>query len=151
VICHTWLVGSFLGIALTWGTGLASWGYAKFIATCNQLGFISSLWLGECGAVVQSWSNISASFYQWDLSCWQSQNLESASAVGDTYPVAPCLRVNGIGTLVAAICGSCSRLLFILVILAGKLWGKSRLLYTQWYDYGLALLSGTVAMLACPG
>jgi len=42
----------------------------------------------NCGAVVQSWSNISASFSPMGLFnlVGSLQNLESASAVGDTYP-----------------------------------------------------------------
>ncbi len=35
------------------------------------------------------------------------QNLESAEAAGDRYPTAPCLAVNGLGSLVAACLGSC--------------------------------------------
>jgi AGZA family xanthine/uracil permease-like MFS transporter len=35
------------------------------------------------------------------------QNLESAEAAGDAFPGAPCLAVNGLGTLVAAAFGSC--------------------------------------------
>jgi adenine/guanine/hypoxanthine permease len=35
------------------------------------------------------------------------QNLESAEAAGDRFPTAPCLVVNGIGSLVAATLGSC--------------------------------------------
>jgi AGZA family xanthine/uracil permease-like MFS transporter len=35
------------------------------------------------------------------------QNLESAEAAGDAYPTAPCLAVNGVGSLVAAALGSC--------------------------------------------
>lgn len=35
------------------------------------------------------------------------QNLESAEAAGDTFPSAPCLTANGIGSLVAAGFGSC--------------------------------------------
>jgi AGZA family xanthine/uracil permease-like MFS transporter len=35
------------------------------------------------------------------------QNLESAEAAGDAYPTAPCLAVNGLGSLVAAALGSC--------------------------------------------
>jgi AGZA family xanthine/uracil permease-like MFS transporter len=35
------------------------------------------------------------------------QNLESADAAGDPYPTAPCLAVNGVGSLVAACLGSC--------------------------------------------
>src|SRR6185436_9857270 len=35
------------------------------------------------------------------------QNLESAEAAGDRFPTAPCLTVNGVGSLVAAALGSC--------------------------------------------
>lgn len=35
------------------------------------------------------------------------QNLESAEAAGDTYPTAPSLLVNGLGSTVAAVFGSC--------------------------------------------
>lgn len=35
------------------------------------------------------------------------QNLESAEAAGDKYPVAPSLAANGIGTILAALFGSC--------------------------------------------
>ena len=35
------------------------------------------------------------------------QNLESAEAAGDSFPSAPCLAVNGVGSLVAAAFGSC--------------------------------------------
>ncbi|HPF37646.1 MAG TPA: NCS2 family permease [Phycisphaerae bacterium] len=35
------------------------------------------------------------------------QNIESAEAAGDRYATGPSLAVNGVGTIVAAICGSC--------------------------------------------
>jgi AGZA family xanthine/uracil permease-like MFS transporter len=35
------------------------------------------------------------------------QNIESAEAAGDRYPTAPCLAVNGLGSLAAAVFGSC--------------------------------------------
>ena len=35
------------------------------------------------------------------------QNIESAEAAGDRYPTMPCLAVNGIGSIVAALFGSC--------------------------------------------
>ncbi len=35
------------------------------------------------------------------------QNIESAEAAGDRYPTAPCLAVNGLGSLAAALFGSC--------------------------------------------
>jgi AGZA family xanthine/uracil permease-like MFS transporter len=35
------------------------------------------------------------------------QNIESAEAAGDSFPTRPSLAVNGIGTIAAALCGSC--------------------------------------------
>jgi len=35
------------------------------------------------------------------------QNIESAEAAGDTYPTMPCMAVNGAGSVVAAVFGSC--------------------------------------------
>jgi AGZA family xanthine/uracil permease-like MFS transporter len=35
------------------------------------------------------------------------QNLESAEAAGDVYPATPCLVANGVGSMVAAVFGSC--------------------------------------------
>jgi AGZA family xanthine/uracil permease-like MFS transporter len=35
------------------------------------------------------------------------QNIESAEAAGDTYPAAPAMAMNGVGTIVAALLGSC--------------------------------------------
>ncbi len=35
------------------------------------------------------------------------QNIESAEAAGDSYPTAPSMAVNGVGTIVAALFGSC--------------------------------------------
>ncbi len=35
------------------------------------------------------------------------QNIESADAAGDAYPAMPCMAVNGLGSIVAAMLGSC--------------------------------------------
>ena len=76
------------------------------------------------------------------------QNLESAEAAGDRYPTAPCLAVNGIGTLVAASCGSC----FPTTIYIGHPGWKemgARIGYS-WLNglvMGLLCLSGTVGLL----
>ena len=35
------------------------------------------------------------------------QNLESAEAAGDRYPSAPCMAINGVGSIAAAVFGSC--------------------------------------------
>jgi len=47
VLAMPGLLAVLFGIALTWETGLASWGMPSLSLTCNQLGFIPSLWLGE--------------------------------------------------------------------------------------------------------
>ena len=71
------------------------------------------------------------------------QNLESAEAAGDRYPAAPCLAVNGIGTLTAAIFGSC----FPTTIYIGHPGlesdgSKGWLFLAQWFSHGCALSDG---------
>jgi AGZA family xanthine/uracil permease-like MFS transporter len=76
------------------------------------------------------------------------QNLESAEAAGDRYPTAPCLAVNGLGTVVAALFGSC----FPTTIYIGHPGWKqlgARIGYS-WLNgliMGLFCLSGTVGLL----
>ena len=77
------------------------------------------------------------------------QNLESAAAAGDRYPAAPCLSVNGIGTIVAACFGSC----FPTTIYIGHPGWKAmgaRVGYS-WLNglvMGLLCVSGTVGILS---
>jgi AGZA family xanthine/uracil permease-like MFS transporter len=77
------------------------------------------------------------------------QNLESAEAAGDRFPAAPCLAANGIGTIVAAIFGSC----FPTTIYIGHPGWKAmgaRIGYS-WLNgliMGLFCLSGMIALLA---
>ncbi|MEH1874654.1 NCS2 family permease [Nostoc sp.] len=146
------LLAVLLGIALAWGTGLASWDHAKFIATLQPIRFyFPSLWLGDLWSsrsVLVGYFSIILPMGLFNL-VGSLQNLESASAAGDTYPVAPCLRINGIGTLVAAICGSC----FPTTIYIGHPGWKAmgaRVGYSilNGIIMGLLCLSGTVAILA---
>ncbi|MEH1779871.1 MAG: NCS2 family permease [Nostoc sp.] len=146
------LLAVMLGIALAWVTGLASWDHAKLIATLEPIRlYLPSLWLGKLWSsrsVLVEYFSIILPMGLFNL-VGSLQNLESASAAGDTYPVAPCLRVNGIGTLVAAICGSC----FPTTIYIGHPGWKAmgaRVGYSilNGIIMSLLCLSGTVAMLA---
>lgn len=101
------MVAVAVGTALAWGTGLAPVG-----ETPVWSGFsLPNLWIGD---IVKS---LSAGTLLGYLSVilpmglfnvvGSLQNIESAEAAGDSYPTAPSLAVNGIGTIVAALCGSC--------------------------------------------
>jgi adenine/guanine/hypoxanthine permease len=99
-----------LGIALAWGTGLVQWNNAAFQTAVQPIGWHGpSLWIGalwEQRSVLVNYFSIILPMGLFNL-VGSLQNLESAEAAGDCYPTAPCLAANGIGTLVAALCGSC--------------------------------------------
>ena len=146
------LLSVMLGIALAWGTGLVSWEQAKFAATLEPIGFyLPGFWLGnlwDSRSVLVEYFSIILPMGLFNL-VGSLQNLESAAAAGDDYPAAPCLAVNGIGTLVAAVCGSC----FPTTIYIGHPGWKAlgaRVGYSvlNGIIMGLLCLSGTVAMLA---
>jgi AGZA family xanthine/uracil permease-like MFS transporter len=77
------------------------------------------------------------------------QNIESAEAAGDSFPTAPSLAVNGVGTIVAALCGSC----FPTTIYIGHpgwkaLGARSGYSILNGIFMALLCLTGTLAMLA---
>ncbi len=146
------LLAVLLGIALAWGTGLVSWDYAKFTATLEPIGiYLPGLWLGKLWSsrsVLVEYFSIILPMGLFNL-VGSLQNLESAEAAGDTYPTTPCLAVNGIGTLVAVICGSC----FPTTIYIGHPGWKAlgaRVGYSivNGILMGVLCLTGTVAVLA---
>jgi AGZA family xanthine/uracil permease-like MFS transporter len=104
------LLAVLLGMALAWGTGLRSWEQSQFteaIAPFNL--YLPHLWLGDIWQnreILLTYLSIILPMGLFNLvgSC---QNLESAEAAGDRYEATPCLAANGIGTIVAAVCGSC--------------------------------------------
>jgi len=104
------LLSVVLGMALAWGTGLVQWDSELFAQAMQPLGFyVPKLWIGaiwEQGSVLGRYFSIILPMGLFNL-VGSLQNLESAEAAGDCYPTAPCLAANGIGTLVAAVCGSC--------------------------------------------
>ncbi|MBW4593215.1 MAG: NCS2 family permease [Brasilonema angustatum HA4187-MV1] len=146
------LLAVLLGIGLAWGTGLVSWDNAKFATAVQPIGvYIPRLWLGDLWnsrAVLLDYFSIILPMGLFNL-VGSLQNLESAEAAGDAYPVAPSLTANGIGTLVAAICGSC----FPTTIYIGHPGWKAlgaRVGYSilNGIFMGLLCLTGTVAILA---
>lgn len=68
------------------------------------------------------------------------QNLESAEAAGDTYPVRPSLAANGIGTIAAACFGSCFPTTIYIGHPAWKAMGAGA---------GYSIANGTVISLLC--
>ncbi|NMG07685.1 NCS2 family permease [Brasilonema sp. UFV-L1] len=146
------LLAVLLGIALAWGTGLVTWDNAKFVAALQPIGvYIPRLWLGDLWnsrAVLLDYFSIILPMGLFNL-VGSLQNLESAEAAGDTYPATPSLAANGIGTLVAAVCGSC----FPTTIYIGHPGWKAlgaRVGYSilNGIVMGLLCLTGTVAILA---
>lgn len=104
------LLSVLLGIALAWGTGLVRWDSELLVQAVQPLGFyVPKLWIGaiwEQSSVLGRYFSIILPMGLFNL-VGSLQNLESAEAAGDRYPTAPCLAANGMGTLVAAACGSC--------------------------------------------
>lgn len=104
------LLAVAVGTALAWLTGLVHPTNALLNQALTPLGwhnpglFLDELW--ESRAVLLSQLNIILPMGLFNL-IGSLQNLESAEAAGDPYPTMPCLAANGVGSVVAAICGSC--------------------------------------------
>jgi AGZA family xanthine/uracil permease-like MFS transporter len=145
------LLAVILGTILAWTTGLSYWDSNQWQASLAPVGvYFPQLNLGElwqAKTVLLSYFSVILPMGLFNL-VGSLQNLESAEAAGDKYPTVPCLAVNGIGTLVAAVFGSC----FPTTIYIGHPGWKSlgaRVGYS-WLNgiiMGLFCLSGTVGLL----
>ena len=104
------LLAVLVGTALAWMTGLVHLNDATFSQAVAPLGwhppgiFIDALW--QSREILLTQLNVILPMGLFNL-VGSLQNLESAEAAGDRYPTAPCLAANGIGSMVAAVCGSC--------------------------------------------
>lgn len=145
------LLAVLLGMALAWGTGLMSWEQSQFAVAVEPVGvYLPHLWLGELWqmrGVLWEYISIILPMGLFNL-IGSIQNLESAEAGGDIFPATPCLAANGIGTMVAAVCGSC----FPTTIYIGHPGWKAmgaRVGYSvlNGVIMGLFCLTGTVALL----
>jgi adenine/guanine/hypoxanthine permease len=146
------LLAVLLGIALAWGTKLVVWDSQMFNQALQPLGVYPPLmWLGaiwEGRNVLVDYLSVILPMGMFNL-IGSLQNLESAEAAGDRYPTAPCLAANGIGTIVAAMCGSC----FPTTIYIGHPGWKAmgaRIGYSVLNGVlmGLLCLTGSIALLA---
>jgi AGZA family xanthine/uracil permease-like MFS transporter len=145
------LLAVLLGMGLSWGTGLMSWDNTRFQAALEPIGvYLPNVWLGDLWQARNTlWEYLSIILPMGLFNLVGSlQNLESSEAAGDHYPAAPCLAANGIGTLVAALCGSC----FPTTIYIGHPGWKAmgaRIGYS-WLNgvvMGLLCLTGTIGLL----
>jgi AGZA family xanthine/uracil permease-like MFS transporter len=146
------LLAVLLGIGLAWGTGLVHWDGTQLAAALQPIRiYLPGLWLGDlwnARAVLVEYLSIILPMGLFNL-VGSLQNLESAAAAGDNYPTAPCLAANGIGTLVAAICGSCFPTTIYIGHPGWKVMG-ARIGYSFLNGVIMAgfCLSGTIALLA---
>ena len=104
------LLAVLVGTALAWMTGLVHLNEATFSQAVAPLGwhppgmFIEALW--QSREILLTQLSVILPMGLFNL-VGSLQNLESAEAAGDAYPTAPCLAANGVGSVVAAVCGSC--------------------------------------------
>ena len=104
------LLAVLVGTALAWTTGLVRADAARFSDAVAPLGwhppglYIEAIWQSREVLVTQLSVILPMGLFNLVGSL---QNLESAEAAGDRYPTAPCLAANGVGSVVAAVCGSC--------------------------------------------
>ena len=146
------LLAVLLGILLAWTTGLAQWNPSQWQAATEPIGLylpqlqIPQLWAER--AVFLQYFSVILPMGLFNL-IGSLQNLESAEAAGDRYPTAPCLAVNGIGTMVAACFGSCFPTTIYIGHPAWKEMG-ARVGYS-WLNglvMGILCLSGTIGVLS---
>ncbi len=106
------LVAVALGVVLAWATGLCSWDAEQVRTVAGGVGL--HLPVPAIGAVVEAVRSGYAGAYVAVIVpmglinlIGALQNIESAEAGGDSFPAAPSLAVNGVGSIVAALFGSC--------------------------------------------
>jgi AGZA family xanthine/uracil permease-like MFS transporter len=104
------LLAVLLGIALAAASGLIRLEPGPWHAALAQVGphlprlQLAALWQGR--SQLLPWLGVTVPMGLFNL-LGSLQNIESAEAAGDAYPVRSSLLVNGLGTVVAAALGSC--------------------------------------------
>ena len=101
------LVAVGLGTALGWATGIAPMGdIPSGLGLHVPLPLFGDLLQGLTAGHLVMWFSIILPMGLFNV-VGSLQNIESAEAAGDSYETAPSLAVNGIGTVVAGVLGSC--------------------------------------------
>jgi len=104
------LLAVIVGTLLAWSSGVLQVDGATWQSNLASVGFhlpvpqIGALW--EARSQLLPWLGITIPMGLFNV-LGSLQNLESAEAAGDRYPEKPSLLINGIGTAVAALLGSC--------------------------------------------
>ena len=104
------LLAVLVGIALAWGTGLLQLEPSRWAEQMAQVGVrpphleLGALW--QARGQLLPWLGVIVPMGLFNL-LGSLQNLESAEAAGDRYPVRSSLLINGLGTLAAAGLGGC--------------------------------------------
>ena len=104
------LLAVLVGIALAWGTGLLQLEPSRWAEQVAQVGVrpphleLGALW--QARGQLLPWLGVIVPMGLFNL-LGSLQNLESAEAAGDRYPVRSSLLINGLGTLAAAGLGGC--------------------------------------------
>lgn len=101
------LVAVVVGIAIAWATGLAPVGASPSGTGVHwPLPVASDLWAAVSAGVLLTSFSVILPMGLFNV-VGSMQNLESAEAAGDRYPTLSSLAVNGGGTMLAALFGSC--------------------------------------------
>ena len=104
------LVAVLVGIPLAWANGLISTDAALWHSNAQQVGLrlpqlaLASLW--QARGQLLPWLGVIVPMGLFNV-LGSLQNIESAEAAGDRYPVRNSLLINGLGTISAAALGSC--------------------------------------------
>jgi AGZA family xanthine/uracil permease-like MFS transporter len=104
------LVAVLLGVVLAWTTGLIRLNPVAWQSSTALIGLhrpqlqLEALW--QARSQLLPWLGVIVPMGLFNV-IGSLQNLESAEAAGDRYPVRSSLLINGIGTLAAAALGSC--------------------------------------------
>ena len=104
------LLAVLVGTALAWGSGLVRFDPLSWAEQVAQIGLrpphleLVALW--QARGQLLPWLGVIVPMGLFNL-LGSLQNIESAEAAGDRYPVRSSLLINGIGTLVAAALGGC--------------------------------------------
>lgn len=104
------LLAILLGISLAWSTGFITWNQAAFAEAMQPIGaYFPRLWLGELWQGRDAFINYFTIILPMGLSSLVNslQNLDSAEAAGDSYPITPSLMAVGVSSIFGAISGSC--------------------------------------------
>jgi AGZA family xanthine/uracil permease-like MFS transporter len=102
------LVAVILGTLLAWLTGIApAGGRPEHVAGFHfPVPVVADLWQSLTGGHLLTYLSVIIPMGIFNV-IGSLQNIESAEAAGDPYPTRPSLMVNGIGSVAAALFGSC--------------------------------------------